>query len=498
MTSGPVDLGARLFSAARRCGERIAVRSGPVDLTYDELLGRAGRVASSLRGAEGDYVGVLTQRGVDGYIAIHGTVLAGKAWAPLNPALPDDRLAAIIEAAGLTTVVCDDACSAIADRLADRATRLTVVRVDGGRSDPVSPPRRSASDPAYLLFTSGSTGAPKGVSVSHGNLAAYLDDTVATYAFCPDDVHSQTFEFSFDLSVHDMMCAWSTGGALAHMPATAAFAAGRFIVGSGITCWFSVPSLAILMQRTKALTPGAFPNLRTSLFCGEALPASVAAAWHEAAPKSRVDNLYGPTEATIAISRHTVDGSKADDGIVPIGRAFSGQTLALIDAEARLIEGEGQGELVLGGSQLTGRYFQNPEETERRYFEAEGSQRYRTGDLARRDGNGVFHFLGRMDSQIKFNGLRIELGDIEHAGRRVSGSDELVAIARKDADGVVTGLALVIAGPQKSAAEIREGLAALLPRYMIPATVKLVDVIPKNLNGKFDRAAASALLESER
>ena len=181
------------------------------------------------------------------------------------------------------------------------------LRSRGGDTTKRPPPSDAA--PAYLLFTSGSTGEPKGVAVTNANLCAYLDFVCPTYGYGPDDRHSQTFELTFDLSVHDMMCAWTTGGALAPIAGSDLLSSARIVNREQITCWFSVPALGLMMQRSRALESEPLRSLRVSLFCGEPLPASLAAQWQRAAPNSIVDNLYGPTEATIAFTRYRWDAN---------------------------------------------------------------------------------------------------------------------------------------------------------------------------------------------
>ena len=178
----------------------------------------------------------------------------------------------------------------------------------GARDIAAATPRsaRPSSDeaPAYLLFTSGSTGEPKGVTVTNANLCAYLDFVCPFFRYGPDDCHSQTFELTFDLSVHDMMCAWTTGGSLCPIVGADLLSPARIVKRDSITCWFSVPALGLIMERTRALRPDLLRSLRVSLFCGEPLPASLAQQWQQATPNSIVENLYGPTEATIAFTRY--------------------------------------------------------------------------------------------------------------------------------------------------------------------------------------------------
>lgn len=447
-------------------------------------------------------MGVLAERGEQAYTAIAGTALAGRAWTPLNPALPPERLGKIVKASGLSLILYGDGQEQLAGRLAALNPQAVLVQAISAcaSAPPISEPADQPLDgPAYLLFTSGSTGEPKGVAVSQSNLLSYLDNVIGRYGYGPTDRHTQTFELTFDLSVHDMMCAWTTGGALVPILASDLLKPAQAAAERGVTAWFSVPSLALFMQRSRALKPGVLPNLRVSLFCGEALPVTVADAWTEAAPGSVVENIYGPTEATIAFTgfRWAPDRDVGEPrrGVVPIGWPFAHQSVELIDADGVIVSGPGRGELLLGGSQVTGSYWNDPEQTRARYLQHGTMRWYRTGDLVERDETGCCHFLGRLDSQVKFRGFRIELGEIEHALREVAKTPEVAVVAWPVSEGQIVGLTAVVSGCDLDAAALKRGLAEKLPAYMTPGRILFWPGLPTNLSGKLDRKEIIRLLE---
>ena len=195
-------------------------------------------------------------------------------------------------------------------------------------------PRVDNNAPAYLLFTSGSTGTPKGVLVNQGNVTSYLDYVGPRYAINADDRCSQNFDLTFDLSVHDLFVCWDAGATLCPYPEQY-LAPVSIINEKDLTVWFSVPSVVKFASKLGLLEPGAFPSLRLSLFCGEALSARLATLWEQAAPHSIVENIYGPTEATIAISHYRWDPVRSPRecprGIVPIGWIFEGQQCCIVD-----------------------------------------------------------------------------------------------------------------------------------------------------------------------
>ena len=318
----------------------------------------------------------------------------------------------MLERSMCRSVIVDEASEAQLDRLlADSMSPLVVVcpdRADVGelaakfsahrilgandlsRFDRWRPTKIDANSMAYLLFTSGSTGQPKGVMVSHRNVLSYLDTVVPRYGINEQDRCSQTFDMTFDLSVHDMFATWEKGACLCCPTYKALIKPGAFIVDAKLTVWFSVPSVAVFMKKLGMLKPGMYPALRLSLFCGEALPLEIAKSWAGAAPNSVIENIYGPTELTIACTAYRWENarspSECEHGIVPIGRPFAGLEARVIDEQLREVEAGGDGELIMGGSQLALGYWQDTEKTAAAFVTLPESDKvfYRTGDRVRR------------------------------------------------------------------------------------------------------------------
>jgi acyl-CoA synthetase (AMP-forming)/AMP-acid ligase II len=250
------------------------------------------------------------------------------------------------------------------------------------------------------------------------------------------------------------------------------------------------------------LKPGRFPSLRWSLFCGEALPAELAAAWAEAAPQSVVENLYGPTELTIACTLYRWDpqASPAESlaGLVPIGAPYPGMSTLIVDADLQEVEVGADGELLLAGPQVTPGYWHDPEKTAAAFVVPPGRSElhYRTGDLVRRPpAGGPITYLGRVDHQVKINGYRVELGEIEAAIRDAAGVGEVVALGWPRTAGGAAGVTAFVAADDLDVAALRTSLARRLPDYMVPAAIHLLSEMPLNSNGKFDRPALVGLLE---
>jgi amino acid adenylation domain-containing protein len=507
----------RLLDIAARHGARTMIAAPGAAQRYDQVWPRVLKLASVLIAASGEepLIGFLAERDQSAYLAILSILAAGKGYVPLNPALPDARLARIVSQAKLKTVVIGRGQAARATTLlstwpgvrtlVDPESENALSHRDGtniirARDIAAASPRNaqplSDAAPAYLLFTSGSTGEPKGVAVTNANLCAYLDSVCSLYRYRPEDCHSQTFELTFDLSVHDMMCAWTTGGAVAPIVGPDLLSPARIVKRAQVTCWFSVPALGLIMQRTRALRPDMLQSLRVSLFCGEPLPLSLAEQWQQSAPNSIVENLYGPTEATIAFTRYRFDVNTSPPqcryGLIPLGKAFVGLRTAIVTPDGLSLSGEAKGELWLAGAQVTPGYLDSPEQTAKRFCEhasMPGTLWYRTGDIVERGPDDVLHFVGREDDQIKFRGHRISLLEIENALREAASVQVAVAVAHPRNGHEVLGITGIVQGDPIQREATMAGLSARLPDYMIPQKLLFMRQIPRTPIGKIDKVA---------
>jgi amino acid adenylation domain-containing protein len=354
---------------------------------------------------------------------------------------------------------------------------------------------------AYVMFTSGSTGRPKGVVVAHRNVTAFVDVMVERYGITEADRFSQTFDLTFDLSVFDMFCAWERGACLCVPTAQEKAFPAKYVARHALTVFFGVPSTGVLMSRLRMLKPGRHPSLRWVLFCGEALPAEIAERFAAAAPNAAVENLYGPTELTIACTLHRWDPatspSWSERGVVPIGEPFPGMEALVCDEALREVPRGAPGELLMTGPQLTLGYWDDPDKTDEVFVTPPGRHRvhYRTGDRVRWPRGEPMRYLGRVDHQIKVQGYRVELGEVEAVLREVSGAEVAVAIGWPRTASGADGLVGFVGDPDGDAEAILAAARARLPAYMQPSAVHLVDRFPLNANGKVDRGALRAALE---
>jgi amino acid adenylation domain-containing protein len=514
-------LGRVFAESAERHPNRPALVVDGSTYTYAELLEHASRIADAIRRVDPDgtpLCAVLAERSLWAYSGILAALLSGRAYVPLSPSFPADRTATMLERSTATALVVDPLHVDALESVLGGVSGEVAVLCPGSESLPPwassSPHRLFGADElaasgeaaetaagesgddgiAYLLFTSGTTGVPKGIGIRDANVMAYLESAAERFDVGPEDRCSQAFALTFDLSVHDMFVCWAAGACLCVPPARMAMAPGPFIRDQAITCWFSTPSTAVIMERLRMLTPGAFPTLRWSLFCGEALTADTAAAWHRAAPSSVIDNLYGPTEATIACTayRYAPDDppERYVNGVVPIGHPFGRTSVAVVDGDLRPVPAGTPGELLLSGDQLAPGYWHDPERTAAAFVEAPalaGGPWYRTGDLASIDEVVGLVYRGRIDDQIKIRGHRVELQEIEAAARAASGAAAAVALGWPVTAAGADGVILYLVGASTDDASVISELQQTLPAYMIPAEINHVDSLPLNPSGKVDR-----------
>jgi amino acid adenylation domain-containing protein len=355
----------------------------------------------------------------------------------------------------------------------------------------VEPPADVPNDQlAYIIFTSGTTGTPKGVMIEAGSVERYCCVVQERCNFQPSDRVSQVAELTFDNSVLDMFVTWAAGAGVYVVPEAQLMAPAKFIVKHGITIWFSVPSTACIMARMKLLKEGAFPSLRCSIFAGEALPIGAAQAWLAATPNGIVENFYGPTEVTVDCIAQRLEeppNITRNRGSLAIGLPFPGIEAGIVDSELRFLPLEQEGELVVSGRQAARGYFKDAELTAARFPTIEGKRWYRTGDLAYQDSKGVFHHLGRIDNQVKVLGNRVELEEVETHLREIVGSDLVAAVAWPIEGDRATGIVAFHCGAEISRDEVREALKQRVPSYMIPQRVYRLEELPLGATGKIDR-----------
>ena len=499
-----IDLLARIAAAAAPGG--IAIDGPEGALAYDDLLARARRLASRLAARRGPVL-VYGEKEPAVVVAFLAALRVGRPYVPIDPSLPAGRVARIVAAAGAK-----DAVLVAEPPPALARGRIATIRLDplatnlASDDEHIDADQRGADPdaPAYILFTSGTTGAPKGVVVTRAALAHFANWLVASHPFVRG---GETFlnqaPFGFDLSVMDLYGALMTGGTLFSIT-RAETGDGRRLFhrldGAPLTTWVSTPSFVRFCLAEPRFARSMLPALRRFLLCGETLPSAVARALLERFPGADVWNMYGPTEATVAVTAVRIDAARvAGDGPLPVGRPAPGIDVWIADPaepSRRLMHGE-QGEIVIAGPQVAAGYVGETEGEAGPFFVLAGHRRaYRTGDLGWIDPvDGMLFCGGRLDQQIKLRGYRIEIEEIETHLRAVPGVAD-AAVVPVDRDGTPDHLLAVVVGtPELPAAgraladHVRGALAAALPDYAIPRLVRRAPALPLTTQGKLDRRA---------
>ena len=492
-----------LLEASAAAGpERIAVVDGPRSLTYGELDRRANGLAHLLRDrgvAHGDRVGLLLDKSIESLVGIYGVLKAGAAYVPFDPNAPVARLGYIARDAGIHCLLIGVTRSADCDALRAAGApveTLVVLDEDAPAEYPESPPSVAPdeSDLAYILYTSGSTGDPKGVMLSHLNARAFVDWAVAEFGVGAGDRLSSHAPLHFDLSVFDLFAAAAAGAPVVLVPPELSVfptRLARFMAATEITVWYSVPSILTLLVTRGELEAAQLPRLRLVLFAGEVFPTKYLFRLTQLLPHVRFANLYGPTETNVCTWYDVPRPLDGPPEAIPIGRPIAGvDVFAVTDAGDRAAPGEA-GELCVRGPTVMRGYWGDPERTARAFLSGDGGdgRAYRTGDLVREDREANYWYLGRRDAQIKSRGYRIELGEIEAALNAHPSVVECAVTAIPDELIGNRISAHVVVRDEVGQTDLAAFCATRVPHYMVPETFAFRPALPKTSTGKTDRRA---------
>src|SRR5438128_1293564 len=459
-------------------------------LTYGELRRQSDALACYLTerlGEDRAPVAVLGHREPEMLIAFLGAVKSGRPYVPIDTALPQqriDKILAISRPALLLTVEETARVSTAAERAAAKPVQN--------------------NDPFYILFTSGSTGEPKGVVITLACLENFLAWMLAEQEFAPV---AETFlnqaPFSFDLSVMDLYCSLATGGTLFSISRDLIANPKelyRALTSSGVTTWVSTPSFAQMCLVEEKFSETMLPRVRRFLFCGETLTPQTAGQLLKRFSRAEVWNTYGPTEATVATTSIRVDAEILKQySALPVGRTMPGSEIAIVNGNREVLPVNQRGEIIIAGPNVSPGYLARPDLTADAFFQYRGQRAYRTGDLGRFRDNLLF-FEGRIDDQIKLSGYRIELGDVE-ANLRAMATVRDAIVLPVIKDGAAQSLAafvLLAARDETShfnlSYRLRNQLSERLPAYMLPRKFIFLDAFPMTPNGKVDRASLAKSL----
>ncbi|OOG41448.1 non-ribosomal peptide synthetase [Rhodanobacter sp. C05] len=496
--TGQVELVVSRFSAcARSAPDAIAVITDAGSFGYGELDGRSSQLAHYLRerGMVTEMrVGVLAERGVELCVALLALMKLGAVYVPLDPAYPIDRLRWIAADADMAAVLLHVPTRHL--DLGDGRQRIDLDMLDEQLARFPTTEPVAQIDPynlAYLVYTSGSSGKPKGVGITHAALANQIEWFRETFALTPADRFLQKTSISFDPSIEEIFGSLTAGASLIVARAQGEHDVdylNALIEREGVTCIDLTPSLLDALMRSAR--PAAWQTVRAVWSGGEVLHPELVDAFH-ARHSALLYNTYGPTEATIQTTWTLATGHR---GPLPIGRPIANTHCYVLDSQLALVPPGVRGELHIGGAALARGYYANPALTAEKFipdpYGEPGSLMYRTGDQVRWRQDGQLEFFGRLDGQIKLRGFRIELGEIESALHRHPAVKQAAVAVCEVQTGIPALAAYVAVHEQYDLAGLREWLGERLPRYMVPVYWTTLDVLPVNANGKLDRAALPA------
>ena len=508
---------------AERRPEADALVFKGLSTTYAELEQRSNRLARALQSAgcsHGDRVALLLPKSPQAIVAMFAALKADCIYVPIDTASPVARIQRILQKCECRCILAEQSTASLLNELLTQGSVVNSTRVgwlDNGAplSGRVSPafswrdvealsdaPIDSTARPcaaAHILFTSGSTGMPKGVVITHESVIHFVRWATAYFGMNPEDRISGHPPLHFDLSTFDIYGTMAAGAQL-HLlaPETSLLPhkLADFMREARLTQWFSVPWVLQQMAKFDVVRQNDFPDLKRVLWCGEKFPTPFLMYWMKRLPHVTFDNLYGPTEATIASSYYRVAYCPQDETVeVPIGLPCKGELLLVLDDQLRPVRPGEVGDLYIGGIGLSPGYWNDPEKTSEvfrpnPYSSNPRDRLYKTGDLARMGDDGLFYLVGRSDSQIKSRGYRIELGEIEAAIYALPGVQDAAVVALESEDPDTRSIACAYVahpGIDLSPLALKKKLTEVLPGYMLPQRWMSLSRLPRNNNGKTDR-----------
>ncbi|MFH8980053.1 non-ribosomal peptide synthetase [Streptomyces varsoviensis] len=490
---------------AARDPAAIAIVDGGQALTYGELMAESGRLAAYLGDLgvrRGDRVAVLMERSARLLAALLAVWRTGAAYVPVDPAYPAERVAFMLADSGPVAVVCTGATRHMVP--VDSTARPvvlddpTVAAEVSGRPADRRPERVTAQDLAYVMYTSGSTGVPKGVAVPHGAVAGLVGDR--GWSVGAHDAVLMHAPHAFDASLFEAWVPLAAGGRVVMAPPGVVDPQRiREAAAGGVTTvHLTAGSFRVIAEES----PGCFTGLREVLTGGDVVPVEAVARVRQECPEVAVRHLYGPTEVTLCATWHLAAPGQPMGPRLPLGRPLDNRRVYVLDAFLQPVPPGAAGELYIAGTGLAHGYLGRSGPTAERFVAcpfAPGERMYRTGDLVRRTGGGELLFIGRSDGQVKIRGFRVELGEVEAALAAHPSVAQAVVDARADGPGerLLMGY-IVLDGQEVDPELIREQVAKVLPDYMVPADLLVLGELPLTPNGKVDRTALPAPDFAER
>ncbi len=489
-----------LDATEKQYPEKMAIVSKDYSYSYRELKKNAMGIAATViaTGTVKKPIAVFLKKDARVIVSFMGIAYSGNFYTPIDVNMPDNRIKKILEILKPEIVICDSETS---DRIKDLDSTIKVlfygeiINKDGAESSIETVKERIIdTDLLYVLFTSGSTGVPKGVGISHRSVIDYIDCITEMFRISCNDSFGNQAPFYFDNSILDIYCSIKTGATLFIVPSelfSQPYLLLKYLDENKINTIFWVPSALIMVSKIKALQKVNLSGvLKRVLFCGEVMPTKQLNIWRRYLPNAVYANLYGPTEITDACTAYIVDRDFDDEEPLPIGKPMKNTEIIVLDQDNRRVDvtdTESVGELCVRGTSLAVGYYNNQEKTDLAFVQnplntSYPEKIYRTGDVVKYNRYGELIYICRKDFQIKHMGHRIELGEIETA---ISSLEDIPMCCCLYDEQKKRIIAFVEGDHDRH--EINEKLRRIIPDYMIPGKLICLESFPLNQNGKIDR-----------
>lgn len=519
------NLKEALLEAFNQYKNKIAIKTSNEDISYNELYKRSISIADFISTNKYKKVAILGYRSVNVYAVILAAIFANQTYVPLNPRFPVKRTIEMILDSDVDAIIVCKECAAYLKKLLKDAkidkdviveasdefceqdfskeSSYNITRLSFTASNKTEIGESSKIDfdenkPIYVIYTSGTTGKAKGVIVSYFHFFSYIEKILNYYNYNENDVFSQMSEITFDLSLQDLCSSILSGGTLIPIPKEYLFCPAPIISKFKITVFHAVPYVISMLKKMEMLEPELMNSIRISIFVGEPLWYEQVRDWIKSCPNSIVYNTYGPTETTVIIMHYkvydpkimTIDTLKKLEGVVPLGTTFPRAKAGIFnDYNVELAKNE-IGQIYLAGDQVGLGYLNSKEKTNEAFLNLDGTLWYKTGDNGYVDDNGNFIFKGRRDDQVKINGFRVDLLEIDEK-LRLASKRRAMSIPLRNELNQITNLVAAVEGDEdnKIKDDIVSTLKNYLPFYMQVHDIVFIKEFPVNYNGKLDRKA---------
>lgn len=519
------NLKEALLEAFNQYKNKIAIKTSNEDISYNELYKRSISIADFISKNKYKKVAILGYRSVNVYAVILAAIFANQTYVPLNPRFPEKRTIEMILDSDVDAIIVCKECATYLKKLLKEAkidkeliiedsdkfceqdfskerfyniTRLSFTASNKTEIGESSKINFDENKPIYVIYTSGTTGKAKGVIVSYFHFFSYIEKILNYYNYNENDVFSQMSEITFDLSLQDLCSSILSGGTLIPIPKEYLFCPAPIISKFKITVFHAVPYVISMLKKMEMLESELMNSIRISIFVGEPLWYEQVRDWIKSCPNSIVYNTYGPTETTVIIMRYkvydpnimTIDSLKDLEGVVPLGTTFPRAKAGIFnDYNVELAKNE-IGQIYLAGDQVGLGYLNSKEKTNEAFLNLDGTLWYKTGDNGYVDDNGNFIFKGRRDDQVKINGFRVDLLEIDEK-LRLASKRRAMSIPLRNELNQITNLVAAVEGDEdnKIKDDIVSTLKNYLPFYMQVHDIVFIKEFPVNYNGKLDRKA---------